>query len=79
MSTLSSTLGEWHIFGCACLKHKCQVTKLPQVTMLIRGQVYLGPFKSNLVTWSFHFDKGPPFLIIPNYQISFEAINFFFT
>ena len=24
ISTLSSTLGEWHIFGCACLKHKCQ-------------------------------------------------------
>ena len=22
MSTLSSTLGEWHILGCACLKHK---------------------------------------------------------
>ena len=22
MSILSSTLGEWHIFGCACLKHK---------------------------------------------------------
>ena len=22
MSTPSSTLGEWHIFGCACLKHK---------------------------------------------------------
>ena len=25
MSTPSSTLGEWHIFGCACLKHKCGV------------------------------------------------------
>ena len=23
ISTLSSTLGEWHIFGCAFLKHKC--------------------------------------------------------
>ena len=22
-SNMSSTLGEWHIFGCACLKHKC--------------------------------------------------------
>ena len=22
MSTPSSSLGEWHIFGCACLKHK---------------------------------------------------------
>ena len=24
---------------------------LPQVTMLLRGPVYLAPFKSNLVTW----------------------------
>ena len=25
--TPSSTLGEWHIFGCACLKHKCSAKK----------------------------------------------------
>ena len=25
ISTPSSILGEWHIFGCACLKHKCIV------------------------------------------------------
>ena len=26
MSIPSSTLGERHIFGCACLKHKCALT-----------------------------------------------------
>ena len=25
-STLSSTLGEWHIFGCECLKHKWRIS-----------------------------------------------------
>ena len=33
LSTPFWTLGEWHIFGCACLKHKCHILYAVQFTL----------------------------------------------